>query len=936
MKRTPMPILVPTLLALVLGLFAKPSVAWPPDASGSDSPAPRPVVVSEPPIASLDYYLGQDSIPGGDYDPAIPTPASVLGWEVGTWHVRHDQLIETCRRLAAASDRITLEVIGRTHEQRPLIQLTITSPRNHARLDAIRAQHAELSDPRSPRPDFADLPAIVNLGYSIHGNEPSGSNAALVVAYHLAAARGEEIESWLDDLVIVLDPSLNPDGLSRFAQWANMHRGRIPVADGRHREHVEGWPNGRTNHYWFDLNRDWLLAQHPESQARLASFHRWRPNVLTDFHEMGTRSTYFFQPGVPSRKNPLTPERNVELTQRFAEAHGKALDAAGSLYFTEELFDDFYYGKGSTYPDLQGAVGILFEQASSRGHLQESPNGPVAFPFTIRNQVLTSFSTLRAAVEMREGLLDYRADFFEQAFEQADDFDFLGWVVGDDEDPVRAHLFLELLRRHQIEVHALERDLDLGSNQYAAGRSWFVPLAQPQSKLVRTLFERRVDFPDTTFYDVSTWTAPLAYALPYDALSSAVVSSRGRSTPLWSAEPLAAHEFPSMEIATAEPDTPGADKPVLARVFEWDAYFAPRALERLLLAGARARVATRPFRSDVAGERVAFGRGSIVVPMGIQTVPAEALEPIWRAIAEHDGIRVHALTEGLTPDGIDLGSPSLRPVELPRPALIVGRGVDTYAAGEIWHLLDHHFGVPLPLLDLEDLRPRDLKRYTHLLLVDGSYNRFTPEVVEELRAWVREGGVLVTNQRATRWAVRNIRSQEPQAARRGPGTTPSADVQPSSAVPSAAPHRAAGEPETLERRPYSEYRNDQAQQLVSGTIFTIDLDRTHPLAYGYRSSRLPVFRNHKVVLEPVKDAYAHVGVYSSEPLLSGYVSSENLAKIRNSPAVIAQKLGRGALIQLADDSNFRAYWHATHKLYLNALFFGPILDDTTRPPREDH
>lgn len=190
---------------------------------------------------------------------------------------------------------------------------------------------------------------VVYLGYSIHGNEASGSNASLLVAYHLAAVRGAEIEDLLARLVILIDPSLNPDGLGRFAHWANMHRGRELVADREHREHREGWPNGRTNHYWFDLNRDWLLAQHPESRARLAQFHRVRPNVLADFHEMGSDSTYCFQPGVPTRQNPLTPARNLELTHRLADFHARARDRAGSLYFTEERFDDFYFGKGSTY-----------------------------------------------------------------------------------------------------------------------------------------------------------------------------------------------------------------------------------------------------------------------------------------------------------------------------------------------------------------------------------------------------------------------------------------------------------------------------------------------------------------------------------------------------------------------------------------------------------
>ena len=889
--------------------------AAPPDASGASSEAPRPVVTTALPAASLDYYLGADSIPGDDRDPAITPPSATLGWEVGTWHVRHDQLVAYHRQLAAQSDRVVIEEIGRTYEQRPLIQLTLSSPRNLARLEEIRRRHAELADPRSPRPELDDLPLVVNLGYSIHGNEPSGSNASLLVAYHLASARGEAIDRLLDQLVIVLDPALNPDGLARFAQWANMHRGRQPVADSRNREHVEGWPSGRTNHYFFDLNRDWLLAQHPESQARLASFHRWRPNVLTDFHEMETRGTYFFQPGVPSRKNPLTPDRNVELTQAFADEHAKALDAIGSLYYTQERFDDFYYGKGSTYPDLQGAVGILFEQASARGHLQESPNGPLAFPFTIRNQVLTSFSTLAAALVQRQTLLDYRADFFARGLELAAQDETVGWVFDDDGDPARAYHFLELLRRHQIEVHHLAKDLDFGGRTFEAANSWVVPHGQPQYRLVRSLFERRVDFPDNTFYDVSTWTAPLAYGLPHTALP------RARGGAAYIGQAIAEPTFPAV---APPPGLPGPDAPAVAEgpgvyawAFRWDGYWAPRALQRLLAAGVRARVATDGFTAvGHLGQQV-FDRGSILVPASIQEVDGGTLEALWRTIASEDGVVVHALAGGLTPQGIDLGSPSLRPVELPRVALLVGRGVDHHAAGEIWHLLDHHFAMALPLLDVDDLRVRDLDRYTHLILADGDYEGLENALVAALGLWTRQGGVLVTTQRAARWAEKHIMTP-----------TPAADDDDGPVAARATPPSNGGGDDKPERRSYADLRDDRAEQLISGAIFAVDLDLGHPLAYGYRARRLPVFRNHKVFLDPVNDPYVHVGVYTGDPLLSGFVSADNLNRLRNAPAVIARRHGQGALIQLVDDPNFRAYWHATHKLLLNSLFFGPILDET--------
>src|SRR5690606_10462510 len=201
-----------------------------------------------------------------------------------------------------------------------------------------------------------------------------------------AAATGPEADAILNNVVVLLDPVLNPDGLNRFAHWVNSNRSKNINADPATREHSETWPGGRTNHYWFDLNRDWLPVQHPESQGRIRQFHKWKPNVVLDFHEMGTNSTFFFQPGIPSRNNPLTPKRNFELTAEIAKYNAAGMDEIGSLYYTRQSFDDFYYGKGSTYPDGNGSIGILFEQASSRGHIQESVNGLVTFPFTIKNQ----------------------------------------------------------------------------------------------------------------------------------------------------------------------------------------------------------------------------------------------------------------------------------------------------------------------------------------------------------------------------------------------------------------------------------------------------------------------------------------------------------------------------------------------------------------------
>ncbi|MCG8457995.1 MAG: hypothetical protein MI919_17095 [Holophagales bacterium] len=881
-RRSP---LRPTLLALLLLSIPAAATEVPPGAHEVE----------------LSYYLPADV----EYDPSIPPPSQVLGFEVGEWHVRHDLLVRYMEAVAEASDRVQLEVTGRTHEARPLLLLTVSSPANLERLGTLREQHLALSEGNgAAAEDVEGMPVVVNMGYSVHGNEPSGANASLLLAYHLAAAQDPFTTEVLENAVILLDPTLNPDGLSRFAQWANMHRGRVPVADPNHREHREAWPSGRTNHYWFDLNRDWLLGQHPESQARLGRFHHWRPNVLTDFHEMGTGATYFFQPGVPSRKNPLTPERNVELTQAFAEEHARALDRIGALYYAEETFDDFYYGKGSTYPDIHGAVGILFEQASSRGHAQESRHvsgGNLTFPYTIRNQFTTSLSTLRAALDKRVELLEYQRDFYAEALAEGQADSRRAFVFGDGADRERTLHLVELLRRHGIEVRRLADAVSVEGTRFEPGTAFLVPLAQRQYRLVRSLFETVKEFEDRTFYDVSTWTLPLAFGLP-----SAPLGAAGEGT--LSGALVDDVEWP----AGAFPSTDSA----AAYAFDWSSYHAPRALRRLLDAELKVRVAKEPFTARTsAGER-AFARGTILIPTGIQDAGTPDVAQLLATVAREEGVDVHALVSGLTPEGIDLGSPNAHPLERPRVAVLVDGYTRAYDAGEAWHLLDHRFGVETTLLETDHLSAESLDRYSHLVLVNGATSLWNDDTAETVRSWVRRGGVVLAQGRSAAWAGEHLVGTEKDDGKKDDGKKDNGEKEDGD--------------DRDERRPYASFPEDAALQLLSGTIFEVELDLTHPLAFGYTRERLPVFRTDRSVLEAGDDPYSKVAMYSQEPWLSGYVSPENVERLRGTPAMVADRLGRGSVIRLADNPNFRAFWYGTSKLFLNSIFFGQILDRTSR------
>lgn len=835
---------------------------------------------------SLDYYLPDDVT----YDESIPTPKEVLGMEVGEWHVRHDQLVKYMYAVAEASDRISITEYARTYENRPLLLLTVTSEDNHANIDEIKQKHVQLTDANtSEELDISSMPAVVWMGYSVHGNEPSGSNSSLAVAYYLAAAQGPEIEETLNNTVILMDPSINPDGLNRFAHWANTNRSiNVLVSDPESREYDEEWPGGRTNHYWFDLNRDWLLVQHPESKGRIQKFHEWKPNVLTDHHEMGSNSTFFFQPGIPSRTHPITPQLNQDLTGAIAEYHADALDKIQSLYYSEESFDDFYYGKGSTYPDVNGSIGILFEQASSRGHVQETDNGLLTFPFTIRNQFMTSLSTIKAANSLREEMLSSMRVFYRDAAEEADDASVKAYVFGENDDQARTNALAELLTRHQINVHKLNEDHE----GFEAGKAYVVPTNQQQYKLITAVFERRTTFTDSLFYDVSAWTLPMAFNLPFEELGNRDFNEDLLGDAYTLGTPLEG------ELIGGESN--------YAYVFEWDEYYAPRAAYRLLSAGARVRVASLPFTAVTDEGAMEFDYGTVMVPLGIQDDP-EAVHDIMRTITEEDGIKVYDLSTGLTTQGIDLGSNNFENMRDPKVAIIGGPGSSSYEVGEVWHLLDQRYHMPLTMLTTDNVAGTDLSRYNTLVMT-GSFGNLSERAAENIKNWVSSGGTLITYKYGITWAKRNGLANFEYASGNSNGE----------------------EEEEVQYRPYVKAGSDRGAQVIGGAIFNATLDLTHPISYGFDSEEMTVFRNSTLFVEAGNNPYSTPVLYTDEPLASGYISEENEERLAGTAAVLVSGYGRGNVIVMPDNPNFRAFWYGTNKLFANAMFFGHTISGGTR------
>ena len=818
-------------------------------------------VLSHAQEVDLSYYLPANI----NYNPDIPTPEQVIGHQVGSWHVTHDRLSRYMEVLAQVSPRMSIEKRSETYEGRPLWLLTVTAPENQNRLAQIKADRERLLEGKSDQTDIERLPIVLYQGFSIHGNEPSGSNAALLYAYYLAAAQGPEIENALANSVILLDPSFNPDGLQRFSTWANMHKSQNINPDPNDREYSEVWPGGRTNHYWFDLNRDWLPSQLPESQARIKTFHQWHPNVLTDHHEMGTNSTFFFQPGIPTRTHPLTPKLNQELTRAIGKYHAGALDKIGSLYYSEEDYDDFYYGKGSTFPDIHGGIGILFEQASSRGHAQESDNGILTFPFTIRNQFTAALSTLQAGIALKSDLITYQRDFYRD-LRQNKGSDQV-YLVQDAFDSAKMKAFVALLERQKIDAFRLKEALRVEGQSYLPQYTVAIPKDQKQSSLIEAMFERRTKFQDSLFYDISAWSLPLAFNLDH---ASARVKELGP------------------KITTS--DFSHSAKPLnksYAYVLEWDDYLSPKALNYLLENHVRVKVAMRPFG---LGNQT-FDYGSLLIPATNQNKTPDEIYGLMQKLNEQH--KIHGLSTGAT-RGMNLGSSDFKTLKPQKIALLVGPGINPYDAGEIWHLLDTRYDIRVTKLDVSELGRKDLSRYTSIIL-PATWGR-GPEgtAAKAIKSWVEQGGHLIGFRSSAYWINHN----------------------------ELLDLKLLNAEKTGQQATFEQQERYRGAQVIGGAIFQASVDRSHPINFGYKKSSLPLFRNTTIFLAPETSAADNPILYTKEPLLSGYISQENLDVLSGSSAFKTARKGRGRVSYFTDNTNFRAFWYGTNKLMMNALFFG--------------
>jgi hypothetical protein len=817
----------------------------------------------------LQYFL-----PDIPYKEHIKTPGDFFGFEMGEWHVSHDGMIAYYRYLESQSSRIKIKEYARSYENRPLILVQISAEENISQLEEIREKHSR----GIKNGQFTSDKIVLYQAYSVHGNEASASQAALLVAYYLAAGDSEEVEKLLSNMVILIDPCLNPDGYQRFSTWVNMHKNKNLSTDPNDREFSEYWPGGRTNHYWFDLNRDYLMAQHPESKGRLKVFHDWKPHVYTDFHEMSPNSTYFFMPGVPSRTFPLTLPTNQTLTDKISHYHVQALDQLGSLYYTREDFDDFYIGKGSTFPDINGCIGILFEQGSSRGHGQQTVNGLLSFAFAIRNQVATSLSSQKASYELRESLSAFQKEFYQSHRKKIGNSKG-GYLLSLDQDPGKLQFLTQILDLHEIEYEFYP------DNAKPYAQKMFLPFDQYQYYLLKGMFERQLTFTDSIFYDVSTWTVSDAFGYPLTVVD----------------------KFPIKDFPRPDPPIPVPNaklsSPPYGYLLSWRDYHAPSALNQLLINNIQCRVAREPFQL----ENKDFPQGTIWIPSSLQSVDSQILYSLIDSLVEKYHVTFFPVYTGLTQKGPSLGSSRFYPLTNKTIAMVVGNGVSASSAGEIWHQLDQRYDIIITKIDAQFFSNKDLSSYNTILLPDGYYSSWSNREVESLQNWLQmEGNTLITLGNAALWTLKNQLS--------GPALK-SKPSQKKTANPNA--------------RKYLDYFEERGTKSIGGIILSSIIDNTHPLFYGYESDTLMVFKRGSQFWEPHSGESVTPMVYSKNPLVSGYLPPDYKDTIGESAGVLIFTKGRGKVIHIADSPVFRAYWFQSNKILANALFFGSSIHSGT-------
>lgn len=844
--------------------------------------------------------------PDRGYDAGIVSPEAFLGYELGSHMTEYERVTQYFYQLAESSDRVLINEYGRTYEGRPLLNLVISSEFNLNRIDELQERHLKLmtADEEEAADIIENDPVFTSFSYNIHGNEFSSTEAAMQVAYRMAAANDPETREVLDNSVIIMYICINPDGRNRYAYWYNsVARQKTPGVEPRDLEHYAPWPNGRTNHYWFDLNRDWIWGVHPESRGQVAEYTKWMPQVHVDYHEQGYNSNYFTMPGTTPRNKQL-PDRYEAWTDTFGMANVREFDKYKLNYFTRTSFDFFYPAYGSSYPSVMGGIGMLTEQGGiGGGRAIETNDGYV---LTLRQRIFdhftTSVATIKKSAERRRELLRYSYEAWQPENSKVDTKAYLF-----SPESMYAHDVVNILLRNGVEVEKLSSETSLNSvREYRFGErinktfpagTYVVKTDQPKHLFVTGVMERNMIIEDSVMYDVATWAAPIAYNL--DAYATA--------TPLRAeTEPVTAQILSKRGIDL----TAGA----YAYVIDWDQRHAPKALAKLWEKEYRVRASHEAF-TDQEGKT--HPPGSLIILVGRNRERQEQMRDDMTEIAAEAGVFIHKYNSGRMKAGMDLASSRNRPLKKPKVAMLVEPPFSTYTSGQIYFLFDQETELPVERVRASVLQqtalPKfgsryglaDLQDYDVLILPGGGSGLkqvFGKEQLATLKDWVQRGGVIVAVESAAGFFTKKSSGFTNIDFKKSPKDSTDA----------------------VKYLAYKDREDYFGKKRIPGTALNGHIDHSHPLAFGVD----PMIYTLKFGSDGLRPdpGLQNVGFYhrDAEKLaVAGYASQENLEHLAGTSFAGVVTMGQGKVVFLLDNPHYRMFWRGPSRMMQNAVMILP-------------
>ncbi|MVN92576.1 M14 family metallopeptidase [Mucilaginibacter aquatilis] len=805
----------------------------------------------------------------------LESPSQFLGYPLGSRYTLHYRVAEYFRYAAGKSKHIKLLPYGTTNEGRPLMIAVVGSEENMARLENIRQHNLFIAGLSKSQASLANAPAIVWLSYNVHGNEPSSSEAAMQTLFDLANTANNRTQAWLQNTVVIIDPCLNPDGRDRYVNFYNQASGLTANPDPSSREHIEPWPGGRVNHYYFDLNRDWAWQTQKEVQARVALYNKWLPQVHVDFHEQGYNNPYYFAPAAePFHKDITAWQREFQTI--IGKNNARYFDKNGWLYFTKEVFDLLYPSYGDTYPLYNGSIGMTYEQGGGpAGGLAVTMRSgdTLTLADRIAHHTSTGLSTVETVSQHALRVLDEYKKYFDNGRNNPPGR-YKTYVIKND-NPDKLAKLAELFDKNLIQY-------GYGVNRNAKGFNYFngkiegfaikqnymvVNAYQPKATLLNVLLEPKTFIADSNTYDITAWSLPYAYGLQSYGVTESIKPVNAKAT---------AKSSPAPKTTSA-----------YAYVATWQSIEDVKFLTALLKRGVKVRYASQAF--EVAGKK--FKAGSLIIT---RAGNARNFDKILNEVAASLGRTLETITTGFADKGADIGSSAVGYITKPRVMLVSGEGTSANDMGEVWHYFEQQINYPLSLVRYQDLTRVKLSDYDVVILPDGRYNNFPLEKVQD---WVEDGGKLIAMGNAiTQFADKkgfSLKSKDDKKNEK--------DVK----KPDLAPY---------DSRDRASIRNN-----IPGAIYKVYLDNTHPLGYGYPGFYYTLKLGDDVY-DYLEDGNVNVGTLKKDSYLSGFAGDKAKAKLTSGLLFGVEHLGRGSIVYLTDDPLFRAFWENGKLLFANAVF----------------